>query len=286
MSILIKNIAKQANRNYQNLATPNTFFGIELGKLDNEALANAIENAIKYSDMLNALIYIENQEEIDKANAKKQAEFNEKSEKEAKKFHEEITEAKAAFDHKLALQELELARSHELQTKAMAHNEAIFVADSAFTKEFISKELANAKMISDADIATKTARFTAELAEAKALADSAQSHADTIAAAQIAKAKAESEILYSYDITVLTKKVKTEVSDRYDALLAIANKFEGLEELLAVIKEDKEYFKNFSVERVERSEDVTDALIEKLNKGEKAVTVNVSEIKKCKKNQE
>lgn len=286
MARIIKDIAVNATKLYKRNASKNTFFGIELNPADSETLLDAIEVSLERTDLSTAIDYLENQEEIAKANHKKQQEFDADFEKQSAKLKEEMVEAMAAFNHKLELQELDLARKHELQEKAMAHNEAIFVADSAFTKEYLSAELANAKMISDADITAKTARFTAELAEAKSLAASAQATADTIAEAKIAKAKAESEILYSYDITVLTKKVKTEVSDRYDALLAIANKYEANQELLAVITADKEYFKNFSVDRVERSEDVTDALIEKLNKGEKAVTVNVTEVKKGKKNQE
>lgn len=286
MSKIINSIVTGTIKNYSRTAPKNTFFGIKLDNVDKETLTDALVNALDYSKLADFEHFVQNETEIKDKQNKNITEVEESLAKKQAKFAEEMTEAKAAFDHKLALQELDLQRAHELQSKAMAHNEAIFVADSAFTKEFISKELANAKMISDADISTKTARFTAELGEAKSLAASAQSHADTVAAAQIAKAKAESEILYSYDITVLTKKVKTEVSDRYDALLAIANKFEGMEELLAVITADKEYFKNFSVERVERSEDVTDALIEKLNKGEKAVTINMTEIKKAKKSQE
>lgn len=296
MSKIASTIAKEIVSNYSANATLPTFFGIELGKIDKDTLEYSVKRAINMSDLNKVEEFEDRAEELNQELVKKQEELDEFLAKKQAAFELEMTEAKAAFDHALALKETEFARAQEIKNLSMEHTEKLFVTESGFTKEFLATEMANARKIhdseiatlkakNDADIATQTAKFAQELTAAQELAQSQIAHNKAIADAEIEKAKQESSIKYTYDRSVLEQLVKSEVATRYDELLKIAYAYESRELLLAKLEEDKEYFKNFSTERVERSENVTDLLIEKIKTSEcKPVVVNVTEVKKGKKN--
>jgi len=258
---------------------------MNLQQVNKDELIDSLEASLNASGLRGYIDFVKNRDESMEQFKTHLREQEELLKKKADAFTQEVVEARAAFDHKLELDRIDFERAQELKKLEMEHNEKMFVADSKFTKEFIENELNNAATIHDSELEQQKAAFESELLAAKALMESEIENARTIAQAEIVKTKAEAEILYTYDATILAKKMQTEVSDKYDELLEIANKYDAAQELIARIEADKEYFKSFSEARVERSEDVTDALIGKLPTKECApVTVNVSEVKKAKKN--
>lgn len=285
MSTLVKDIATSTIQNYSYEVKPRTFFGMKLDKIDKDILIDALKNALRNSKIQNYEDFLENQAKIEAELAGKEKEFIADIQKRTAAFEQEMKEAKEAFDHDLKLKELSFDRESELRKLAMAHDEQLFISESKFTKEIIEKELINERMKHNSELENQKAQFEQELKIANESMQKELTHAKAIADAEIKKAKVESEILYTYDATVLAKKMRTEVTKKYEELLEIAHKYAAAQELISRLEEDKAYFQTFAEARVDRSEDVTDSIIDKLSSKTPApVTVNVTEIKKSKKN--
>lgn len=278
---IIKSIVAEVIAGYKYHASPKTFFGINLRQLDEEQLTYELRDAVNFSSLKDYEDFIDERAELEAKLEEREDEAAKEIEKKKLAFEQEIIEAKAAFDHNLGLKTVAFEREQELKKLEMEHNEQLFVTDSKFTKAFIEAELLNARKAHDAEIEAQKSAFAAELKAATETMEAEVAHVKTIAQAEIDKARAESEILYTYDATILAKKMQSEISDRYDALVQIASKYEAMEELIARIEADKAYFQSFAEARVNRSEDVTDALVDTLKtKAATPVTVNVSECKK------
>ena len=288
MSKALKKLATSVASTYVRKA-PKSFFKPKIDTdLLEDIIVDEIDRKLPYSL---AIQVMEWDDEFQDKFAKEQEEQTVALAKKTEAFDTELTEARAEFQHGLQLEKLAFDREVELKKWAMTHEEAVFVQDSKYTKEIVDKELANAKAIQEQEIATVSAKFAAELQSATELAASNATHAKTISDAAIAKAKAEANILYAYDSVVLEKRIKTEVADKYDELLALVVKCQtkeaSLNDLVERLTADKSYFQSFSEARVDRSENVTDKLVDKINcKESPAIVQNFTEVKKEKKSKD